>query len=63
MKTYICDKNILIFFFCLLVIKDLESRNICTDITTKLEQFLMDTKQVNQVFHEEKSTNRGSWAG
>ncbi|CAG8546239.1 4071_t:CDS:2 [Funneliformis caledonium] len=45
------------------MIKDLDSRNICTNITTKLEQFLMDTKQANKVFHDEKPSNFGSCNG
>ncbi|RIA96636.1 S-adenosyl-L-methionine-dependent methyltransferase [Glomus cerebriforme] len=44
-------------------IKDLQSQNICINITTKLEQFLIDTKQIDRVFHDEKSINCGSWAG
>jgi hypothetical protein len=50
-------------FLFLLVIKDLKSQNIFINITTKLEQFLKDTEQIDQVFHDEKLISCGSWAG
>lgn len=50
-------------FFFLLVIKDLQSQDIFINITAKLEQFLKDANQIDQVFHDEKLISCGSWAG
>ncbi|GBC43728.1 uncharacterized protein OCT59_028438 [Rhizophagus irregularis] len=44
-------------------IKDLQSQNIFINITTELEQFLKDTNQIDQVYHDEKLISCGSWAG